>query len=77
MARLCLDYQADCVIVLAYWSCRQYCGTIKRFKFPIRTTPEGSADPYAGMATASDDIKDHRLCTEPESLGIEIPTLKK
>ena len=25
---------------------------MKRFKFPIRTTPEGSIDPYAGKASA-------------------------
>ena len=24
---------------------------MKRFKFPIRTTPEGSIDPYAGKPT--------------------------
>ena len=25
---------------------------MKRFKFPIRTTPEGSIDPYAGKPAA-------------------------
>jgi len=30
------------------WTIRFRNGTIKRFKFPIRTTPEGSADPTAG-----------------------------
>jgi len=59
------------------WTVKFRNGTVKRFKFATRTTPEGSADPYAGMATASDDVKDHLLCTEPESLGVEIPTLKK
>ncbi|MDP6560400.1 MAG: 2-hydroxyacyl-CoA dehydratase family protein, partial [Candidatus Binatia bacterium] len=29
MANLAVEYQANCVIVLAHWSCRQYCGTIK------------------------------------------------
>lgn len=29
---------------------------MKRFKFPIRTTPEGSADPYGGKPAA--DWKD-------------------
>ncbi len=29
MADLCTEYQVDCAIVLAHWSCRQYCGTIK------------------------------------------------
>ena len=27
-------------------------GTLKRFKFPIRTTPEGSIDCYGGKPTA-------------------------
>jgi adenylylsulfate reductase subunit B len=30
------------------WTIRFRNGTIKRFKFPIRTTPEGSIDPYGG-----------------------------
>ena len=38
------------------YSCVKICkfrnGTLKRFKFPIRTTPEGSIDPYGGKPTA-------------------------
>ncbi|MGA2227483.1 MAG: adenylyl-sulfate reductase subunit beta, partial [Syntrophobacteraceae bacterium] len=50
----------------------------KRFKFPIRTTAEGKAEPLAGFATGSDDIKSNVLCTEPASSGAAaIPTLKK
>lgn len=30
------------------WTIRFRNGTVKRFKFPVRTTPEGSADPYGG-----------------------------
>jgi adenylylsulfate reductase subunit B len=30
------------------WTVKFRNGTMKRFKFPIRTTPEGSIDPYAG-----------------------------
>ena len=50
---------------------------IKRFKFPIRTTPEGSAKPDGGWETGSDDLKSHILFSEPGSLGVDIPTLKK
>jgi adenylylsulfate reductase subunit B len=30
------------------WTIKFRNGNMKRFKFPIRTTPEGSIDPYAG-----------------------------
>jgi adenylylsulfate reductase, subunit B len=30
------------------WTIKFRNGTMKRFKFPIRTTPEGSIQPYAG-----------------------------
>jgi len=43
-------------------------GTIKRFKFSIRTTPEGKAVPHAGFSTGSDNLKDGILSTEPDSL---------
>lgn len=42
---------------------------IKRFKFPIRTTPEGTADPHGGYAT-HDDITSGNLSTEPEASGL-------
>jgi benzoyl-CoA reductase/2-hydroxyglutaryl-CoA dehydratase subunit BcrC/BadD/HgdB len=35
MARLCTDYRADVAIVLAHWSCNQYCGTIRLLKEEI------------------------------------------
>ncbi len=42
------------------WTIRFRNGNMKRFKFPIRTTPEGSADPYRGTIDASlDEIADH------------------
>jgi adenylylsulfate reductase subunit B len=34
------------------WSIKFRNGTQKRFKFPIRTTPEGSIDPYGGKPDA-------------------------
>jgi adenylylsulfate reductase subunit B len=41
---------------------------VKRFKFPIRTTAEGSIDPDAGFSTGTDDLKSPVLRTEPDSL---------
>lgn len=35
------------------WTVKFRNGTIKRFKFPILTKPEGSVDPYAGHADAN------------------------
>jgi len=58
------------------WTVKFRNGTLKRFKFPIRTTPEGKAEPFV-WETKSDDIKSPLLCTEPGSLGYELPTLKK
>jgi adenylylsulfate reductase subunit B len=34
------------------WTIKFRNGTTKRFKFPIRTTPEGSIDPYGGKPEA-------------------------
>ncbi len=34
------------------WTVKFRNGTVKRFKFPIRTKPEGSVDPYAGTGEA-------------------------
>jgi adenylylsulfate reductase subunit B len=34
------------------WTIKFRNGTMKRFKFPIRTTPEGSIEPYAGKEEA-------------------------
>lgn len=59
------------------WTIKFRNGTIKRFKFPIRTTPEGSAVPYADFNAGSDDINSQYLVTEPDSIGIsELPSVK-
>jgi adenylylsulfate reductase subunit B len=51
-------------------------GNIKRFKFPIRTTPEGKAVPEGGFATHT-DLNGPALATEPASLGLpQVFTLK-
>jgi adenylylsulfate reductase subunit B len=34
------------------WTIKFRNGNLKRFKFPIRTTPEGSIDPYGGKPEA-------------------------
>ncbi len=41
------------------WTIRFRNGDMKRFKFPVRTTPEGSADPYGGEPEALlDELSD-------------------
>ena len=62
------------------WTVKFRNGSLKRFKFPIRTTPEGSAIPDGGFKTApeADDLHSPVLFTEPESLRVpELPTIKK
>lgn len=54
------------------WSVRFRNKKIKRFKFPIRTTSEGSIEPDAGFITGSDDLHDPVLRTEPESIGTNL-----
>jgi adenylylsulfate reductase subunit B len=53
------------------WTIKFRNGELKRFKFPIRTTPEGSAVPDGGFKSGSDDLSDHILFTEPESTGLD------
>ena len=59
------------------WSITFRNGMIKRFKFPIRTTSEGTADPLGGFPEGSVDLEAIELMTEPASLGCAVPTLKK
>ena len=60
------------------WRIKFRNGTLKRFKFPIRTTSEGSAVPNGGFGDGSADLNDFVLFTEPASAGMAaIPTLKK
>ena len=51
------------------WAVRFRNKMVKRFKFPIRNTAEGSIVPDAGFATGSEELKEPGLRTEPESLG--------
>ena len=51
------------------WTVKFRNGNVKRFKFPIRTTPEGQADPPGGWANEP-ALDSSALFTEPESLGL-------
>ena len=53
------------------WTVKFRNGSLKRFKFPIRTTEEGKAVPAGGFETGSDDLQDPVLFTEPASLGLD------
>ncbi len=59
------------------WTVKFRNQTVKRFKFPIRTTPEGAAVPDGGFDTGTDDLASPVLFTEPASSGLaELPTIK-
>ena len=57
------------------WTVKFRNGKLKRFKFPIRTTPEGSVDPFDGIPEADmSKIKDQGLCTH-QGEGKEMPKI--
>jgi adenylylsulfate reductase subunit B len=51
------------------WTVKFRNGNVKRFKFPIRTTPEGEANPSGGWNN-DPDLESSVLYTEPESNGL-------
>jgi adenylylsulfate reductase subunit B len=52
-------------------------GILKRFKFPIRTTAEGSVDPYKGKSEADyAKIKQPGYFTH-QGAGKALPVIKK
>lgn len=53
------------------WNVKFRNGTLKRFKFPIRTTAEGQVKPAGGFENGTDDLKSPLLFTEPASLGMK------
>jgi adenylylsulfate reductase subunit B len=53
------------------WTVKFRNGSLKRFKFPIRTTEEGKAEPAGGFETGTEDLHDATLYTEPGSLGLD------
>ena len=52
------------------WTIKFRGGELKRFKFPIRTTAEGTAVPSGGFNEGSGDIFAAELFTEPASTGL-------
>jgi adenylylsulfate reductase subunit B len=59
------------------WTVKFRNGMLKRFKFPIRTTPEGQAKPSGDFGTADDDLNGLNLAQEPEALRLpEVFTIK-
>jgi adenylylsulfate reductase subunit B len=50
------------------WTVKFRSGDVKRFKFPIRTTPEGSIKPYEGKPEPG-NLEDQLLFTETAALG--------
>lgn len=60
------------------WTANFRDGTIKRFRFPIRTTPWGTIEPYAGFPDAdASGLKQPLLFGEPKLLEVEFPTLSR
>jgi adenylylsulfate reductase subunit B len=58
------------------WTVKFRNGKLKRFKFPIRTTPEGSVDPFAGKPEAKiDNLKKPGFFTH-QGEGKTLPTIK-
>ena len=53
------------------WTCKFRNGTTKRFKVPIRTTPEGAANAY--QDPKGKDLESGLLCTE-EADGLVLPS---
>lgn len=53
------------------WNIKFRNGSLKRFKFPIRTTAEGQVQPAGGFETGTQDLKSPLLFTEPASLGMK------
>ncbi len=59
------------------WTVKFRNGMLKRFKFPIRTTEEGKAQPGGGYATAHEDLNSQILAQEPEALRLpEVYTIR-
>ena len=61
------------------WTITYRDGRVKRFKYAIRTTPEGSAKAHADFPDANvGDLNNNLLLGEPSLLGVdELPTIKK
>lgn len=60
------------------WTINFRDGRTKRFRYPIRTTPEGSIQPFEGYPEAkAEDLDNELLLGEPDIMGVgELPTKK-
>lgn len=58
------------------WTLKFRNGTVKRFKFPIRTTEEGKAKPFDHYPTGDEDLKSPTLMCEPAGLNTERGSVK-
>jgi adenylylsulfate reductase subunit B len=57
------------------WTVKFRNGNLKRFKFPIRTTPEGSVDPFKGVPEADiSKIGEPGFCTH-QGAGAAMPKI--
>lgn len=53
------------------WTVQFRDGRLKRFRFPIRTKPEGSVVAFSGLAEPSaEGLKSQLLSGEPQELGV-------
>jgi adenylylsulfate reductase subunit B len=59
------------------WTIKFRNGMLKRFKFSIRTTPEGTAAPLGEFAEGPANLNGIELMTEPASLTRSVPRSKK
>ena len=61
------------------WTVKFRNGQIKRFKYPIRTTPWGSIEPYHGYPQANPaELKGQELCGQSKFLGVpNLPTVAR
>jgi adenylylsulfate reductase subunit B len=55
------------------WGLKFRDGTLKRFRFPIRTTPWGSIQPHQYASTPDiEELKDPGMAAEEHYLGVDI-----
>jgi adenylylsulfate reductase subunit B len=60
------------------WTVKFRSGQVKRFKFPIRKTQEGTAVPDGGFGEVTTDLASQCLYNEPAALKLDaLPTVKK
>ncbi len=59
------------------WTVKYRNGKVLRFKFPIRTTPEGSIQPFEGFPEPNlDGLNTQLLAGEPDILDGPLPEVK-